>query len=301
MTSSIWNVIAGLPPSLMEIGEFSPFVHGLDHPECVACGPDGEIYAGGEAGQVYRVSPADSFSEIGTTGGFLLGISLDMNGNVYGCDSARREIIRMTPNGQVSSYSSGSPERRMITPNYGVFDAAGNLYVSDSGDWNEDNGCVFRIRSGGETEIFSDKLTSFPNGMALHPDGTHLYVVLSQTPGVSRIAIERGGSPGTIETVVTLPHNVPDGLAFDEAGNLYVACYTPDVIYRISPRGEAAVLAADWESVTFATPTNIAFCGSDRRTLVVASLSRWHLTRGQMPIAGAKLNYPRIEHQGSAG
>ena len=48
------------------------------------------------------------------------------------------------------------------------------------------------------------------------------------------------------------------------------------------------VLAEDWESVTFATPTNIAFAGPERRTLVVASLSRWHLTKGEMPIAGAR-------------
>ena len=33
--------------------------HFLDHPECVAWGPDKKIYAGGEAGQVYRFSLAD--------------------------------------------------------------------------------------------------------------------------------------------------------------------------------------------------------------------------------------------------
>jgi gluconolactonase len=91
-----------------------------------------------------------------------------------------------------------------------------------------------------------------------------------------------------------LPRHVPDGLAFDERGNLYVACYTPDVIYRVTPAGKVDIVAEDWQSVTFATPTNIAFCGGDRRTLVVASLSRWHLTKGRMPIAGARLRYPRL-------
>jgi gluconolactonase len=102
------------------------------------------------------------------------------------------------------------------------------------------------------------------------------------------------GSVGAAQTVVELPRNVPDGLAFDVEGNLYIACYTPDVIYRLTPDGDLAVLAEDWESVTFATPTNIAFAGPDRRTLVVASLSRWHLTKGEMPVAGARLQYPRV-------
>ena len=85
---------------------------------------------------------------------------------------------------------------------------------------------------------------------------------------------------------------MPDGLAFDVEGNLYISCYTPDVIYRLTRYGELEIVADDWMSVTFATPTNIAFCGPERRTLVVASLSRWHLTKGEMPIAGQRLNYP---------
>ncbi len=117
---------------------------------------------------------------------------------------------------------------------------------------------------------------------------------MSQVPAIVRIAIEADGSAGAIETVVELPHNVPDGVAFDEAGNLYIACYTPDVIYRLTPEGELAVVASDWQGTTLATPTNIAFCGPDRKTLVVASLSRWHLAKAEMPVAGARLNYPKL-------
>jgi gluconolactonase len=180
----------------------------------------------------------------------------------------------------------------MSVPNYPVFDADGNLYVSDSGGWKENGGCLFRIRPDGETEVVGEGLEAFPNGMALHPDGSRLYVVLSNLPGVVSLALANDGTVGTPQTVVELPRHVPDGLAFDVAGNLYISCYTPDVIYRLSPEGDLSILAEDWESVTFATPTNIAFAGPERRTLVVASLSRWHLTKGEMPIAGARLQYP---------
>ena len=279
-------------PSLMRIDDFAPFVEGLDHPEGVTADLDGIVYAGGEAGQIYRVSLDGSAEQIATTDGFILGLCLDGDGAIYACDLALGAVKRIGPDGGVTTYSSGSPGRSMAVPNYPVFDAAGNLYVSDSGGWKEYGGCLFRIRPGGETEVVGEGLEAFPNGMALHPDGSRLYVVLSNMPGVVSLALGQDGSVGTPQTVVALPRHVPDGLAFDVAGNLYIACYTPDVIYRLAPDGELAVVAEDWESVTFATPTNIVFAGPDRRTLVVASLSRWHLTKGEMPVAGARLQYP---------
>lgn len=295
MANGAWDVTAALPgSSLMRITDFAPFIEGLDHPEGVAAGPSGELYAGGEAGQIYRVELDGTHRQIGSTGGFILGLCLDADSNVYACDLAKHQVFKITQAGEVSVYSSGAPDRPMRTPNYPAFDRDGNMYVGDSGSWKGNDGCIFRIAPGGVTEVWTDRVRNFPNGVAVHPSGSHLYAVESLVPAIQRIAIEADGSAGTIETVVELPHNVPDGIAFDVAGNLYVACYTPDVIYRVTPDGELAVLASDWESVTFATPTNVAFCGADRKTLVVASLSRWHLTKGDMAIAGARLNYPKI-------
>lgn len=281
-------------PSLMRIEDFAPFTDGLDHPEGVAVGLDGTIYAGGEAGQIYRIALNGEWEQIATTGGFVLGLCLDGDGAIYACDLAHHCLKRIAPDGTVGTYSSGAPDQPMRVPNYPVFDATGNLYVSDSGGWKERSGCLFRIRPGGETEVVGEGLEVFPNGMALHPDGDRLFIVLSNVPSVVSVTLSKDGSVGAAQTVVDLPRNVPDGLAFDVERNLYIACYTPDVIYRLTPAGDLAVLAEDWESVTFATPTNIAFAGPDRHTLVVASLSRWHLTKGQMPIAGARLQYPRV-------
>ena len=281
--------------SLMSIENFAPFADGLDHPECVAWGPDGYVYAGGEAGQIYRVNLDDgSFEEIGTTGGFVLGICLDADSNVYACDLAKQAVFRITPSGAVSVYSDGSRERKMVTPNYPVFDRQGKLYVSDSGEWKQSNGRIFCVRPGGETEVVNDDELNFANGMALSPDETELYAVLSLVPGVGKVKLYEDGRVGPMELVVQLPRTVPDGVAFDEQGNLYVACYTPDRIYRYSTDGELTLLADDWESVTFSSPTNIAFGGADLSTLIVASLARWHLTKGEMPIPGSPLHYPKM-------
>ncbi|MFN8661775.1 MAG: SMP-30/gluconolactonase/LRE family protein [Thermomicrobiales bacterium] len=278
-------------PRLMDIRDFAPFVEGLDHPEGVACGPGGEVFAGGEAGQIYRISPDGTVEQIASTGGFILGLCLDAASAIYACDMANHQVARIAPDGTISTWSAGAPGRPMRVPNYPVFDADGNLYVSDSGSSGKRDGCVFLVRPDGTTEVLAADLGAFPNGLALDAAGETLCVVLSDLPGVVAVDL-RPGHDLAIRTLVELPRHVPDGLAFDVDGNLYISCYTPDVIYRLAPDGELAIVADDWASVTFATPTNIAFCGPERRTLVVASLSRWHLTRGEMPIAGQLLNYP---------
>ena len=279
---------------LRRLDDFVVFAEGLDHPECATRGPDGLTYAGGEAGQVYRINPDDTFEQIGTTGGFLLGLCLDAGGNVYACDIKHNAVIRVTARGDVSTYSTGTPQRPMVNPNYPVFDAGGNLYVTASGHWKQHDGCIYRIRPGGETKVVNESARQFPNGCALSPDGRWLYVVLSLMPGVARLLIRDDGTLSEPERVVELPGTVPDGVAFDVAGNLFISCYAPDTIYRLSPSGELAVLAHDPQRVTFASPTNINFCGEDRRTLVVANLARWHLTRTQMPDPGHPLHHPTL-------
>src|SRR5438132_9871170 len=213
--------------SLMSIDDFSMFVEGLDHPECITRGPDGITYAGGEAGQIYRVALDGKHEQIATTGGFLLGLCLDANRNVYACDIKLNAVMRITPNGMVSTYSSGTEQRPMVNPNFPVFDRAGNLYVTGSGHWKQNDGCVYRIRPGGKTEVVSESASRFPNGCCLSADDKWLYVVQSLMPGVVRLAISIDGILGKPENVVELPRTVPDGVALDAKGNLFISCYTP--------------------------------------------------------------------------
>ena len=86
------------------------------------------------------------------------------------------------------------------------------------------------------------------------------------------------GVPGLLKTLVHLPETVPDGLAFDTEGNLYISCYRPDRIYRLTPSGQLDVLAEDYEGTAIAAPTNIAFCGQNRDLFLSANLGRWHIT-----------------------
>jgi gluconolactonase len=103
------------------------------------------------------------------------------------------------------------------------------------------------------------------------------------------VAISADGSAGAREVVVTLPETVPDGVAFDAEGNLYICCYAPSRIYRVAPGGEAEVFVDDWEAHTLSNPTNLAFAGKDFDQLLVANLGRWNLTRIEAGVRGAPL------------
>jgi hypothetical protein len=101
-----------MPEPLLSIDTFSMFVEGLDHPEGIAWGRDGNLYAGGEAGQIYRIAPdGSSVTEMASTGGFILGLCMDANNTIYACDLGHQAVMRITQDGDISTYSTGAPDR----------------------------------------------------------------------------------------------------------------------------------------------------------------------------------------------
>lgn len=282
-------------PALSDLGILA---EGLDHPEGVAVGPTGHIYAGGEAGQVYRIAPDGQVEDLATTGGFILGLCLDADANVYACDMRLGAVMRITPEGQVGVHARGPQGRRFLNPNYPVFDGQGNLFVSDSGEWMRDNGFVARVTPDGRVSVWSDAVRAFPNGLALAPDGDGLAVVETTARRITWVPILPGGEAGTPRVLAQVPDTVPDGIAYDVEGNLYVGCYRPDAIYRVSSAGKVQLLLVDPWGTTMAAPTNLAFGGAGNSRLYIASLGRWHVAYLDMPVPGPAMVRPRLRRAG---
>jgi gluconolactonase len=278
---------------LVPIDQLEVFANGLDHSEGIAMTPDGTIYVGGEAGQLYRVT-GDSFEEVLTTGGFLLGLASDADGRLFACDAGNLCVWCIDPGVRSKKvFCDGLPDRKLTSPNWGAFGADGTYYFSDSGGWKERTGSVWVVRPGGHAEVWSEESVDFPNGCAVAPDGSKLYV-LESTPGVLvEYPINGDGSAGARRVVVDLPGTVPDGVAAATDGSLVISCYRPDIIYRWRADLGLQVLAEDSEGVAIAAPTNVAFTGPNRETMTVPNIGRWHLTRFRHPdLQGVPLNYP---------
>jgi sugar lactone lactonase YvrE len=277
------------------VDRFETLVEGLDHPEGVAWGTDGRVYAGGEAGQIYAVTLDGNLDELASTGGFIYGVTLDGLCNVYACDFGNASIARIDASGEISTYSAGTRERPMQVPNFSAFDAAGNLYVTDSGNWGEDDGVLFRISPGGETIVWTQEVPGFPNGCCLSLEGDALLVVESRPRRIVRISISDDGSAGPVEPLVEFTDAMPDGVALAEDGTMFVGTYRPDRIYRVPPGGAPEVWADDPDGVVLNQPANVAFIGRAMDRLVVSSLGGWNLVIADAGAVGAPLHRPVID------
>ncbi len=263
---------------------------GLDHPECVAVHPNGSVWAGGEAGQIYRITPDGEVEELANTGGFVLGLAFSPHGWLAVCDLKKKCIWKFDPQThKLEIFTQGIADRTFKTPNFPVFDASGNLYVSDSGEFRKENGCIFKFSVTGLGDIWHPGPFAFANGMALSREQDRLYVVSTWLPGVEAIEILKDGSAGDRTTVIKMPETCPDGIALDEQGNLLISCYAPNTIYKLDSSGKLVTLIQDWESHTICNPTNIAFGGEENKELFIANLGRWHISNIRMEVAGLPL------------
>ena len=273
---------------------FETLAEGLDHPEGVAVGPDGTMYAGGEAGQIYRIGEDGPVDEIASTGGFIYGVTIDSGGNVFACDFGNASVMRVSAGGEVSTYSTGTPERPMRVPNFSAFDGVGNLFVTDSGEWGNDDGLIYRISPGGGTTVWTERAPRFPNGCCLTADGGALLVVESRGRTIVRIPIEDDGGAGEPAPLVDLTGSQPDGVALAEDGTMFVGCYRPDRLFRVSPDGSVEIFAEDPDGVVLNQPANVAFFGVGLGRLAVSSLGGWNLSAIDAEARGLALRYPEV-------
>ncbi|HWA18415.1 MAG TPA: SMP-30/gluconolactonase/LRE family protein [Devosia sp.] len=275
------------------------FADGLDHAEGICVTPNGDLFVGGEAGQIYKIVDGRPI-EVGNTMGFMLGLAADAEGRVYGIDNTHKLVWRYDPaDGALTPWARGPEGKPFHVPNWGAFDALGNYYLTDSGDWMRNNGHIWVVRPGGRAEVWSTASTAFPNGCCLSADGSKLYVAESVPSAIVEIEINADGSAGKRRVLCEMGYDVPDGVAVTTDGGIVIACYRPDVIYYWHEAKGLTVLACDPRGTVLAAPTNVVFVGKNLDTLVVPNLGRWHLARGKFGLNGAPLFYPTAAQLGS--
>ena len=255
--------------------DLSKIIHirGIDHPDKLSVGPDGVIYTTGTGGQVYKIDLEKNTAEhfASTTPRRILGQAVDANDNLYCSDIFTGIVIRITPNGQESTYATGPGGQGFLCPNYPAFDRHGFMYLSDSGDWSgQDTGHLYKIPpGGGEAQLWFPIPIGEPIKIALDAEEKFLYFVEHITNSICRIAIKPDGSAGAFERIVNFPRHVPDGITFDEIGRLWIAMHRPDSIYVFDLQTRLLKLfAEDWKGEQLRGPTDIAFAGSDGSILL---------------------------------
>ena len=285
---------------------------GLHGPEGVVVDRDGAVYGGGEDGVIRRVTPDGRTTEYARTGGRPLGMAFDRAGNLFVCDHGRHAVLVVDPNGRVEVFADRAAGFPIPLPNFCAFDAQGNLYVSSSTGPEEIApaellanqraiGQLFRFTPDGRSRLIADGL-EFPNGIAIAPDESSVYVLQSGPWNAVRVPIGPDGEPGAPEVASERFSGLPDGLAFDLAGNAVVTLVMAPRdgrlrglhrLITLSPDGRTETLVEDPAGTLIYLPTNCAYGGPDLKTLYVASLRGDHVAVVPVEVAGHPLYHQR--------
>ena len=142
------------------------------------------------------------------------GVAVDRSGNVYIADFADHLVERVTPTGSLSVFAgtgtAGAPTAGPATssdigaPNGVGVDASGNVYIADSEEYVE------KVTPSGTLSIFAGTGTA----------GT-------PTPGPA----------------ISSKLNVPNAVAFDAAGNAYIADVANNEVEKVTPSGTLSIFA----------------------------------------------------------
>ena len=178
----------------------------------------GSHYNGGGTDWVFRDDgrPATSASL-----GFVAEVALDGAGNVFAADVGNNLVVKISPGGTLTVVAGngicefsgdGGPARNasLGEPNDVAVDADGNIYIADTG-----NGRIRRVSANG---------------------------IISTVAGNGDFAFSGDGGPATSASLF-----VPQGVAVDAGGNLYISDTGNHRVRRVTPAGVISTVVGTGE------------------------------------------------------
>jgi len=219
------------------------------------------------------------------------GITVDPQGRIVYAAEADRAIVRVEKDGTRTVLAERYEGQRLNSPNDLVFRSDGALYFTDpSGgnrfaDWDLKKELpyqgVFLLKDGKLQLLVKD--LDRPNGIALSPDAKSLYVNDSAKRIIMRYEVQRDGTVASGKLFADMSAGKgtgnPDGMKFDEKGNLY----------SVGPGG-IWVFAPDGRHLGTIVPPEFApgftFGDADGKSLYMAASSK--LARIRINNAGAR-------------
>lgn len=284
--------------------------------------PDGSVLLVEIArGTLSRVTPDGAITVVAETGGGPNGAAIGPDGACYICNNGgfewRERHGMLHPVRQAEDYGGGRIERvdlgsgevtvlytgteegRLSGPNDIVFDGDGGFWFTDIGkrrDRDQDLGGVYYGRADGSLVKQVIYPMVMPNGIALSPDDSRLYVAETITgrlwafdiTGPGEIARRAWPAPNGGELVCGLPgYQLFDSMAVDADGNICVATIWNGGITIAAPDGGSVEHVALPDAYT----TNICFGGADLTMAYITLSGSGRLVGMNWPRPGLPLHY----------
>lgn len=299
---------------------------GLHRPECVLCTAAGHRYTadwrGGVAhglpdgsqrlytGQIAADQPLrPNGIALCADGSFLVAHLGDTEGGVY----------RLTRAGEVSPFVTSVAGEPLPPTNFVMLDHQGRTWITvstrlspRSRGYNAQcrDGFIVLVDDNGP-RIVADGL-GYTNECAIDAAGQYLYVNETFSRRLSRFELGPDGSLGAHRVIAEFGYGTfPDGLAIDEAGDLWVTSVVSNRLIRVSPEGSQTIWLEDadpqhlqrveqaWEQSAMSSEhlasvgsrrlqnlSSLAFGGADRRDGYLGCLLGDAVAMIRMPVAG---------------
>jgi sugar lactone lactonase YvrE len=259
------------------VDTFAVLPAGASGPEGLTIGADGKVYvttfgfnATGAAtgpGQLYVFNDDGRLLRqvsVSGTSSHLLGVAFHPTTHaLLVIDFGNGNVRRVDPNTGTSSVFmtvTGASGLNALT-----FDAAGNVYVSDSFQ-----GIIWKTgASGGAATAWVSNPLLVPNGippfgangLAFNKAGNAMLVANTANDSIVKIPVV-AGNPGTPQALV-YGINGADGIVLDRNDNIWAAANQSDEIVVIDPTGKMIAKLGDFDGITRnGTPRGLFFPAS---------------------------------------
>jgi DNA-binding beta-propeller fold protein YncE len=235
-------------------GTRTTFASGLIHPFGIAFDANGNLFVADmqpdqKSGVILKFTPEGKRSTFAS--GFIqpLFLALDSAGNLFVLDVKEGymgTILKFTPDASRSVFAkSGLRNDDFVDAAGPVVDQAGNLFISDSGGGNT---AILKFApDGSHTTFFSGLGNPHPNVLGFDNTG-NLYVSLVTQATPEYTEILKITPDGKKDTFATGTDTI--GMAFDKAGNLFVADDATGSILKFTPEGTKSEFAHEVASTS---------------------------------------------------
>ena len=190
-------------------------------------------------GRIFRVE-GDAWTLIAEYPGWPNGLKAHPDGFLIAADY-RHGLVRIDPDtGTTAAILQTVLSEGFKGLNDLTLHADNSILFTDQGQTGlqDPTGRVYRLRGDGRLDRLLSTGPS-PNGLVLNTAQTHLYVAMTRSCEVWRIALRDDGIVGKAQCFARVPPGLsgPDGLAMDRHDRLYIANPGHGCVWIVDPRG----------------------------------------------------------------
>lgn len=240
-------------------------------------------------GRIFRITPNGEWSQVAEYDGWPNGTAIHRDGSIYIADQ-KNGIMALDPStGAIAPFVPHDHLERFRGCNDLVFAKNGDLYFTDQGQTGlqDPTGRLFCRRANGRLEKIVDFAPS-PNGLALSPDETSLYLCVTRGNAIWRVPLLEDGYVTKVGNFIQLSGGIgPDGMAVLANGGMAVAHYGGGSVWVFSRIGEPLFrIVSPTGGLSF---TNVAFGGPENRHLYITDSDNAAILRAELPAPGLPL------------